>query len=54
MKLQSFAKVKPKKQPPGAKNKKESICQIDLERPTWRDPSRFEYEAKKNKTDRKS
>lgn len=48
--LQSPAKFKPKRRPPGAKNKKRSVTQADLERSTPRDPSRFEHEAKTRKT----
>ncbi len=54
MELQSPVKVKPKGRPPGAKNKKQSIPQVDLEGSTRRDPSRFEYEAKGRRTGRES
>lgn len=47
-------KVKPKGRPPGAKNKKRSIAQVDLEGSTRRDSSRFEHEAKVRKTGTKS
>lgn len=44
--LRFSAKFKTKGRPPGAKNKKLSITQADLEGFTHRDLSRFEYEAK--------
>lgn len=54
MKLQSSAKVKPKGRPPGAKNKKQSISQVDLEGSTRQDPFRFKYEAKGRRTGKES
>lgn len=53
--LQSPAKVKPKGRLPGAKNKKRSVAQADLERSTERrNLSRFEHEAKTEKAGMRS
>lgn len=49
LELKSPSRVKPKGRPPGAKNKKRSQTEAGLDDSTRREPSRFEYEERKDK-----
>lgn len=50
LELKSPSRVKPKGKPPGAKNKKRSQTETGLDYSTRREPSRFEYEERKDKS----
>lgn len=50
LELKSPSRVKPKDRPRGAKNKKRSQTEAELDDPTRCEPSRFEYEEGKDKS----